>query len=58
MEDAASVRPVYRRRKSNENPNTKDILSAMRLSSVPLLVAFAEAAKHGSFARAARELHL
>jgi LysR family transcriptional regulator, regulator for bpeEF and oprC len=30
----------------------------MKLSSVPLLVAFAEAAKRGSFARAARELHL
>jgi DNA-binding transcriptional LysR family regulator len=52
------VRPVYARRKSNENPNSRDILSAMKLSSVPLLVAFAEAAKRGSFARAARELHL
>lgn len=52
------MRRVYPRRKSNDNPNTKDILSAMKLSSVPLLVAFAEAAKRGSFARAARELHL
>jgi DNA-binding transcriptional LysR family regulator len=58
IDGGASVRRVYPRRKSNDNPNTKDILSAMRLSSVPLLVAFAEAAKHGSFARAARELHL
>jgi DNA-binding transcriptional LysR family regulator len=52
------VRRVYPRRKSKDNPNSKDILSAMKLSSVPLLVAFAEAAKRGSFARAARELHL
>ncbi|HJT62902.1 MAG TPA: LysR family transcriptional regulator [Burkholderiales bacterium] len=52
------MRRVYPRRKSKDNPNSKDILSAMKLSSVPLLVAFAEAAKRGSFARAARELHL
>jgi DNA-binding transcriptional LysR family regulator len=30
----------------------------MKLSSAPLLLAFAEAAKQGSFAKAARELHL
>jgi LysR family transcriptional regulator for bpeEF and oprC len=52
------VRRVYPPVKGNDNPNIKDILSAMKLSSVPLLVAFAEAAKRGSFARAARELHL
>ena len=52
------MRRVYRRRKSSDNRNTSDILSAMKLSSAPLLLAFAEAAKHQSFAKAARELHL
>lgn len=50
--------PLYRARKSKDNPNTDDFLSLMRISSIPLLVAFAQAAKHGSFARAARELGL
>ena len=50
--------PLYRARKSKDNLNTDDFLSLMRISSIPLLVAFAQAAKHGSFARAARELGL
>jgi DNA-binding transcriptional LysR family regulator len=44
--------------KSNKGNNTDDIFSAIAMSSIRLLIAFAESAKLGSFSRAARELGL
>jgi DNA-binding transcriptional LysR family regulator len=58
MEDGRSIGVLDSGEKSNNNHDIMDKRSSMTGASVRLLQAFAEAARHKSFARAARELGL
>lgn len=58
MDDGRSIGVLDSREKSNNNHDIMDKKSSMTGASVRLLQAFAEAARHKSFARAARELGL